>query len=264
MRVAAAFLVLSGLFISGCRPGNSVAETKPGALAKPTEVQVQVLATIHKFHSSNPEYPYRKVTELISRFNPDIIAVEIRPEDIKEDSAYLAKFYPLEMRQALNDFPLEKIRGFDWYGEEMRGRKLPDNVFKDESTELGQVKKMERDLNQDIMLAPKLIPLVALGKQQAEMAKTFSPARLNNGEYDKVTASFYAVLYSALAKTKYQKFADFNQQRDQEIAKNIEQLVKENPGKRLIFLLGANHHGPVVAALQKQLAEQLKLVPVQD
>lgn len=254
------FLLL--FYLAGCHSAKENRTTVEKLHSKPTEVQV--LSTIHKHHLTNPKYPYSKVTQLIKKFDPDLIGVEIRPEDIMADSVYLAQFYPLEMRQVLKDFPPEKIIGFDWYGEEMRGKRMPADVFKNEQTELGQIKKLEREMNQDTSLAPKLLPLAELSKKQVEIVKTHSPAELNNGEYDNITATFYTILNAALTGTEYEKYAAFNRQRDIEISGNIVKLVEENPGKRIIFLLGANHHGPAVTALQKRFGNHIKTVVVSE
>ena len=226
--------------------------------------EVQVLATAHKFHLTNPNYPYARVTQLIQSFAPDLIAIEIRPEDLHEDTTYLKQFYPQEMRQVLKDFPREKVRGLDWYGEEMRGKKMPADVFKIEQTELGKIKKLEREMNRDSLLQPKLLPLAELGKQQAELAKTASPAILNNGQYDEITRTFYEVLDEAVKGTRYETYTNFNRRRDEIITENMVKLVQENPGKRIIFIIGANHRARAINALEKLPTDQVKIIPIED
>ena len=229
---------------------------------KPAEVQV--LATAHNFHLTNPNYPYARVTQQIQKFDPDLIAIEIRPEDLHEDTTYLKQFYPQEMRQVLKDFPREKVRGLDWYGEEMRGKKMPADVFKNEQTELGKIKKLEREMNRDSLMQPKLAPLAELGKQQAELAKTASPAILNNGQYDDLTRTFYEVLDEAVKGTRYETYTNFNRRRDEVITENMVKLAEENPGKRIIFIIGANHHARAVNALEKLPTDKVKITPVED
>lgn len=236
---------------------------------KPVQVtanpaQVQLLATIHKFHASNRLYPYEKVTALIRNFNPDLIAIEIRPEDLQEAQTYLAQFYPLEMRQVLLDFPPEKIRGLDWYGNEMKGKKLPPDVFKNESTELGKIKRLEMQMNHDSLVAPKLLPLEALGQKQVELAKTASPAQLYNGGYDAITQQFYTVLEAGAKGTRFEEYTNFNRLRDEIISENIFKLVKENPGKRIMVLIGANHHSRAVNVLKSLSPDYVNLIPVTD
>ena len=256
-KVKALFLVAI-LAFAACKPARK-SFVQPSAPA-----EVQVLATIHKFHLNNHLYPYGKVTALIRKFNPDLIGIEIRPEDLREDQDYLAQFYPLEMRQVLLDFPRDKVYGLDWYGDEMKGQKLPADVFKNEATELGNIKKLERQMNHDSLVAPKLLPLVALGERQVELAKTASPAQLNNGEYDVLTRQFYTVLEAAAEGTRFQKYTNFNRRRDEIIAENIVKLVQENPGKRIIFLIGANHRAGAINALKKLPADKIKIIPVED
>ncbi|MFC5272343.1 hypothetical protein [Adhaeribacter terreus] len=252
------FGLLFLLTAAGCKT------TEKSLVESASPAEVQVLATIHKFHLSNPNYPYAKVTQLIQTFNPDIIAIEIRPEDLKEDTTYLKQFYPLEMRQVLKDFPLEKVRGIDWYGEEMRGKKMPSDVFKNEQTELGKIKKLEREMNRDSLVIPRLAPLAELGKQQAELARTAPPAVLSNGQYDELTRNFYEVLDEAVKDTRYETYTNFNRRRDEIITENIVNLVQENPGKRIIVLLGANHRNRAINALEKMPTDKVRLVSVED
>ncbi|MBK0403740.1 hypothetical protein I5M27_12135 [Adhaeribacter sp. BT258] len=251
-----------GLFLLLATTGCRSVEKPVEQAALPAEVQV--LATVHKFHLSNPNYPYAKVTQQIQKFGPDIIAIEIRPEDLQEDTTYLKQFYPLEMRQVLKDFPREKVRGLDWYGEEMRGKKMPADVFKNEQTELGKIKKLEREMNRDSLLQPRLIPLAELSKQQVELAKTASPAILNNGQYDDITRTFYEVLDEAVKGTRYETYTQFNRRRDEIITENIVKLVQNNPGKRILVLLGANHRNRAIHTLEKLPAEKVRLVEVED
>jgi hypothetical protein len=255
-KVKAAGLMILLAFASCKSSRNSYSQ-------KPEPAEVQVLATIHNFHATNPNYPYSKVTQLIQKFHPDLIAVEIRPEDLKGDTAYLAQFYPREMRQVLLDFPREKVRGVDWYGNEMAGKKMPADVFKNEQTELGKMKSLGGKMHDDPQMKPKLLPLEELGNQQEELAKNSSPAMLNNGHYDQLTVTFYEVLEAAVQGTQYVAYTNFNRERDVKITDNIVKLAKANPGKRIIVLLGANHRARAVKALES-MPETVKLVPVMD
>lgn len=63
--------------------------------------EVLVLSTLHKGHLSNPNYSYDSISQIIQNFDPDVLGVEIRAEDVKLDKDYLSKFYPLEMHQYL-------------------------------------------------------------------------------------------------------------------------------------------------------------------
>ncbi|HLN74002.1 MAG TPA: hypothetical protein VK205_11955, partial [Prolixibacteraceae bacterium] len=76
--------------------------------------KVYFIPTLHGLHQANQSYSYDSLKQLINHLNPDIIAVEIRQEDINGDSLYLSKNYPYEMRMMKYWFPNTKIVGFDW------------------------------------------------------------------------------------------------------------------------------------------------------
>ncbi|MDX5345840.1 MAG: hypothetical protein LPK19_01220 [Hymenobacteraceae bacterium] len=221
-----------------------------------------VLATLHGFHARNPNYTYEDVFKTVENFNPDVVAVEIRPEDLDKDTAYLKNIYPFEMRELLQKLPETKKVGFDWYGEEAAGKMLTREMFMDSTTELGRVKALERALAQDTVMATKFAGLKNLQQQQFDLIKDATPAQVNDGRYDAVSAKYYEAVDSVLAGTKYEYRATFNRQRDKHIGDNIIEIIKQNPGKRIVFVTGADHRGFAEARIKKELGEQVELVPV--
>ncbi|WP_299703445.1 hypothetical protein [uncultured Pontibacter sp.] len=227
--------------------------------------QVMLLATLHGLHKSNPNYTYDKVYELIRRYNPDVIGVEIRPEDIGKDTTYLKQMYPLEMRQITVLFPKEKVYGVDWYGEEAAGQLLPADAFKGGNKQLTEIKQLERGLNTDTTLSSRMKLIAVFPQKMVELASTSTPAQFNNsGHYDLVVELFYNQMDIMLQGTPYEAYAQFNRRRDEHIGRNIVSLIKENPGKKLIFVLGANHRFAADKTIREQLGEQVQLVEVPE
>lgn len=251
------------LFLVGCTSTVPPAQNSSGTKVAPT--QVMLLATLHGLHKSNPRYTYNDVYELIRRYNPDVIGVEIRPEDIGQDTTYLKQLYPLEMRQITVLFPQNKVYGVDWYGEEAEGKLLPDNVFKGANKQLTEIKQLERDLNTDSSLSAQLKLIAVLPQKMVALASSSSPAEFNNsGHYDLVAELFYKQMDIMLQGTPYEAYAQFNRRRDEHIGHNIITLIKKNPGRKLIFVLGANHRFAAEKNIRELLGDQVRPVEVPE
>ncbi|MDP1795824.1 MAG: hypothetical protein Q8K53_00775, partial [Daejeonella sp.] len=61
------------------------------------KTELLILPTIHGGHKKNVNYNFEHVRQIIQNFKPDIIALEIRPEDMNRDTTYLKAFFNPEM-----------------------------------------------------------------------------------------------------------------------------------------------------------------------
>ncbi|WP_439880360.1 hypothetical protein ACSX1A_14490 [Pontibacter sp. MBLB2868] len=252
---------LIAVIASGC---TSAKPEMAGAKTPDTvKTQVMLLATLHGIHKINPDYTYADVYDIIRQFNPDVIGVEIRPEDIGQDTSYLKQMYPLEMRQITVLFPKEKLIGFDWYGQEAEGKLLPPDALKGGNNELSKVKLLERQLNADTSLTSQMAMIAVLMNKMQTLAKTSTPATLNNsGDYELTSEIFYDQMEAMMAGLPYEFYTTFNRKRDEQIGKNIVETIKNNPGKKLIFVMGANHRYAARENIRKAFNESVDLVPV--
>lgn len=92
--------------------------------------EVCILGVMHGLHKENNVYSYDDIFGVINKFSPEVIAVEIRPEDIGESVQYLEKFYPYEMVQTKIRYKNKcKLYGFDWFEEAVEGKLLWDDYF---------------------------------------------------------------------------------------------------------------------------------------
>ncbi len=220
-------------------------------LAQKTDLLI--LPTIHSGHKKNVKYSFDHVTKIIENFKPDIIAVEIRPEDMDQDTAYLKIFYQPEMIMAKNGFPgIQKV-GIDFMGNDMVGKQLPAGFNLDTLGEMGRFRLASQKLMRDsiIVRARKDKGLVALKAKQGEMMSKLSASELLDGRYDKVTDEYTKAQTALLANTPYRYYDTFGIARDLKIAENIRDLAIKNPGKRIIVLSGANHHNRAVQVSSK-------------
>jgi len=208
------------------------------------KTQLLLLPTVHTAHRTNPKYSFANVIKIIENFKPDIIAVEIRPEDMDMDTTYLKLFYQPEMIMAKNGFPGVLKVGIDDFGKDTWGKHLPVDFRRDTTTDWGKSTRISQAMNRDTAVSNtiKRLGLPALASKRTQMLGSASAAELMDGKYDAITNEYFTKLYAYLSNTKYKGSPDFTYYRDQKLSDNIKQLALKNPGKRIIVLSGANHH----------------------
>ncbi len=218
------------------------------------ETEVNICSTIHGAHSKNPNYSFSDLYSFIEQYNPDVIGVEIRKEDMNSSDAYLSRYYPLEMRESLQRYKSKEIFGFDWLGEKIEGMSIPENYFKELNA-----KKMLKELNKDSTMLSKFHSIDSLSNLKTQLVLSASIEKMNDGRYDDLNKEYYHKMAKLLNNTRYQVIVEFSKNRDEQIAKNIIEIIKANKGKKLIFLMGADHRSYTLDVLKKELGNQIIL-----
>lgn len=223
--------------------------------AQVKKTEVIVCSSIHGAHAKNPNYGYESLFGFIEASNPDIIGVEIRSVDIDSSSSYLKNSYPFEMYEIKNRFKGKKVYGFDWLGDDIKGKSIPKNYW----TEISPTKKLQRKLNADSLTLKKLEPLGVISKEKNNLVMSASLTELNDGRYDLLNSVYYQQLELLLKETEYRDLSAFYSRRDEEIAANIIKIITENPGKKLVFILGADHRSYSVSRIRKHFGDKIIL-----
>lgn len=206
-------------------------------LAQQSKTNVIIISSIHGAHKVNPNYPYDSLFAFIDRQNPDIIGIEIRAEDIDSSISYLKRNYPYEMYECITKYTQKKVVGFDWLGDDLSGRSIPENYWKENST----IKKLQQKLSADSFLIQKLSITNIIQEEKKKLALNASLEELNDGRYDLINRIYYSQLGQILHDTEFKVLSDFYSKRDEMIASNIIEIIKNNSGKKIFFLLGADH-----------------------
>lgn len=197
---------------------------------------ILAIASLHSFHKDNPTFSYDHLFEVVDKFKPDFVGIEIRQEDIGADETYLSRNYPYEMVELSKRYE-DRCFGFDWLGKDITGQPIPENYWK----EISSYKKLERQLSEDpdFQDTPLLDDLYNL---QMDIAKIATPSSLINGRYGEVTKQYYQAMDNLLHGTKYEDLARFRHKRDEEIGHQIVNFIREHSGSRIALVMGANHH----------------------
>lgn len=150
-------------------------------MAQTIKSEVLIISTIHGAHKVNPNYSYDSLFAFIEKYDPDIIGVELRKEDIDSSASYLKSNYPYEMYECITKYFSKKVFGFDWLGDDIAGKAIPVNYWKERSS----IKKLQQKLSGDSILQQKLSITDIIQEEKKKLALNASLAELNDGRYGK-------------------------------------------------------------------------------
>lgn len=205
-----------------------------------------LVPTLHRLHQVNEQYNYDSLRQLITQLNPDVIAVEIRTEDLEQDTVYLKKSYPYEMWMERYWFPDKTIVGFDWLGSDIAGKPIPENYWQD----ISSIKLLQKKLNNDSSYNTRCAPCDTLTKARLPLLQTLSLRQLLKSRDAALTNAYYICLEAQLRHTPYAAIPAFFELRNQKILARIKAIQKRYPGKKIVVLTGADHYAYLIGRIQ--------------
>ena len=97
-------------------------------------------------------------------------------------------------------------------------------------------------------------------RDKIRIARTYSATEFLKGEYDSLTQRQYWLEDSLFKNTVYEDYSRLNNRRDLQITKNALKLIKNNPSKKVLILVGANHRNRLVDSLKNFNRNEIKMV----
>jgi hypothetical protein len=210
--------------------------------------RVYVLPVLHGLHKTNPEYTYDSVRAIVARLKPDVIAVEIRSEDITSDTAYLKQNYPQEMWMMRYWFPSSTIAGFDWLGAELEGKPIPDRYWKDHS----RIRALQTLLNTDTVYSRKLAACQLYTDQRMDILERQSLRGILQSNDAILVKEYYNCLGQHLQGSDYEELTRFYDARNSRIQQNVAALAEAHKDKTVVVLTGDDHYPYLREYLLKQ------------
>lgn len=195
---------------------NSV-ETVPKAT-------VTVLSTLHTFHARVPGYGFDVLKKLITRLNPDILAVELTDEGLttRRDQG-------VKQEYQYSVFPLL---------ENFKGSVITLEPEEPEYSKLGsQLRTAERELRENAPQKAQTLELYVDQLYGVLLEKWRSPCDVNSSVTDTLFEVKHRYQDSLLGPAYRDSWERWNQHAlDRVLAAN-----RINPGKRILILMGAEH-----------------------
>lgn len=200
--------------------------------------KIYIVPVLHGLHKTNPQYTYDSIEAIVGRLQPDVIAVEMRTEDMGGDTAYLKQNYPYEMWMMPYWFPSATLEGFDWLGGELEGKPIPARYWKDHS----RIKALERLLDTDTLYQNKLAACQIYEEERLRILKTSSlKAILQSNDYILIK-EYYDCLDQQLRNSDYEELTRFYAERNRRIQQNVLGLAQRHPGKTIVVITGDDHY----------------------
>jgi hypothetical protein len=206
-----------------------------GQAATPPPSEVIVLCTMHQLHEEVSFYTYADLSSDIERLRPDVLAVELTPADLKAKTEqknkreYQNSVYPLLQRHNWPTVALEP--------EDPRRSEL-----------IGLTQAAERSSGQTSPQKSETFGIYVEGLYKYLLATWHSPADVNASWTDHLFAVKHQFQNSLYGSREEQGWEGWNQY----FLSQIMVAAKQNPGKRIVVIVGAEHGYWLRAHLREQ------------
>jgi len=206
----------------------------PAALpAQAPAADVYVVATLYQRHATTPAYSHDTLRQVIRRIGPDVVVLDVSPNELAEQKVHPSKAeYPEVI------FPLVRSEKYRAYPGEP-----PEPTFTEIVTELGaELKRFQADSQR---YAADRTYGTATYAALAELWR--SPADVNGSVTDEMLRARRAYqdrLAGAKVAAAWERW-------NAHAATMVRAAARENPGKRILVLIGVENTGPLRATLKE-------------
>jgi hypothetical protein len=220
--------------------------------------KVYIIPTLHSLHKTNDQYTYEHLKAIIQKVKPDVIAVEIRSEDLASDTGYLKKNYPYEMWMMRYWFPSTAIEGFDWLGAELEGKAIPERYWEHQS----RIRVLQRKLQADSIYTRKLKACDVYTEERMKTLQSSSLKGILQSNESIFIKEYYNCLGQQLRNSNYEELPKFYELRNQKLQERLSTIVKRHAGKTIAVITGADHYPYFVEYLRMQKVNVVQPVKV--
>lgn len=190
---------------------------------------VLVVGTIHENHAANPNYSYERLVQILARFQPDVICIEIRPVDFRKvpylQEMMLAATYGF--KRGLKVYPIDWWTDAGARQERDEYTKTPDYAVKS---------AREKQMTDESAIARRF--MATYGEDEGKWFRERGLEFFNGDDYNQFVADTYRIsmaVYGDHAMNLYYET------RNRNMTDLIARAIAENQGKRVVVLAGAEH-----------------------
>lgn len=197
-------------------------------MAKNDKSKALTLATIHNAHGGS-KYSYGDIVNILNTYKPDLICVEIRPQDFRQ-TTYLREMMLATTYGDINKIPVVPM---DWWDEKNNDRNIRDSLSKIDS--YARKLKMLDSLEQHNEI------LTQFTKKYGENAYKNNNLDMyfwNGKEYNDQNRESYRLSISVFGDSPFNLHCIT---RNANMLNNIKAGVQKYNAKRVIVLTGAEH-----------------------
>jgi Family of unknown function (DUF5694) len=192
--------------------------------ATPPASEVVVLCALHQLHEETSYYTYADLSTEIERLHPDVLAVELTPADLK------AKVEQKNKREYQNSvYPL--LQRHNWTAVALE----PEDPRRSEL--IGLMREAEDSLRNASPQKDEAFQTYTDSLFKYLLSKWNSPADVNASWTDHLFAVKHRFQNRLYGPKEEQGWEGWNQH----FLAQIVAAAKQNPGKRLVVIVGAEH-----------------------
>ena len=206
--------------------------------SQPQNTEVLILGTIHSNHAENAHYSYKDIVHILQSYQPDVICVEIRPQEFRKES-YLKEMELAAIFGLANDIPVYPI---DWWiGDERQ--KMKEYMKTDEY----RIKKAKADSM--IEVSPIIKTFAERNGELKDYIHLKDYTWWNGKEFNGYTQEKYRI--------SMEVFGDhcanlYYRTRNDSMLMRIGRAMEQHPGEKIMVLTGAEHKHYFDRELKKQ------------
>lgn len=239
------FVILFGILLTLAIGGTDY--TYANNMEKPEDESIYIIGSIHYDLQKNEQYSMQFLLDSISALKPDIIAIEVLPEDIGLSYDEMNEQYTPEFAEINKNFSDKaQVIGFNWIPEEQRtdrwGYREKGSALYAEMME-DPAKSGEKQL------------LVILTDTIKNLVATASAYDINSRAFDAMALMKQGLVRSIIENTEHADYlyysGDINPDRLENMHQNAKSIIEANQDKRILFVTGALHRGHMIQYIQE-------------
>lgn len=96
-----------------------------------------------------------------------------------------------------------------------------------------------------------------------ELLLNHNAKEVNDEKYDVIAKVYYKQFEVLFKDTPYERMAEIFNDRQAHINENIINIIKENIGKRILFITGIDHRAFIIDAIKNNIKEDIKFAKVE-
>jgi hypothetical protein len=194
------------------------------SIKKPKKAEIFVLSTLHQFHAESRYYSFETLSQIIEKLRPDILAVELTPSDLanrreqKTKQEYQKSIFPLVDKHKYSTVPLE-----------------PSEPKFSELVSL--IRDSEKTLREKSPAKAEAFSLYVETLYEYLFKTWDSPPAVNSTQTDaffEIKHNYQNAVYDENQKIGWEGW-------NTHFLEKILEAAKNNPGKRIVVTVGAEH-----------------------
>lgn len=193
-----------------------------------TRTRVLVVGTIHQQQMTNPSYSYEDVARILETYDPELVCVEIRPQDFRR-KRYLDEMELATIWGLAKNTP---VRPIDWWPDSSNDRQV--------RAELSKTPEYQRKAEEEKKLADADPILRNMSRKYGDIWSNpaLGYAFWNGREYNDYVAENYRISMQVYGDSPMNLHY---QTRNQHMVELVLAAIKERPVSKVVVVTGAEH-----------------------